>query len=1112
MAFTVAKTEWDTAHYYLDKKPDGTKLTYSATSSAQGFLLPRKNKNQLYWAIEKHNGKNPANQLEQTTHSFVVLAGKIYALAQGKTPAAVLGQGSFGKVKYLVDENQQVFVLKKEKMMEDGDEVSLSELSVLQDRNMSTGRHQARHLEHAQDDMQSDIFYTQMEDAGISLEKITRRADLTDEERLDIGIDVCLEVDDFHYIRRKSKSKTANAHLDLKLPNITRDKQGKVHLIDFGFAVSNPANIPLITGTPLYVPKETFAGRKRTLTGEQFDIFALKRCLFMPDELWCHDEHVDNARAKYPEHPGILSPKIMNDYPEVNKYVNTGSKSYEQKYYNNDSISACALAAILIATKLDLSISADILATDWQKARFVTGIYSADPLRAKTRIEESLSDEKSIGIIAAFSEMDHYERMEDFMADEQFASTMMAAKFHEKACACILLKSLNLTELYASLDNAEIVRALYALWRQPKNIWTKENIGVVAKRPVLAALLNILEKEQLQEHFQTLLASPVLYTFFTPLDRKDEEKDLLLFLLKNNFSAESLVEIFQNKTLYAALILLRKQGFSSTETLLQVIKNPVLAQAILDLSSYKDTWCYDAIYYLIKADPKIWKAVSLYKDAQEKPMEIMKSPAFIADLSTSYYNSAISIQTAEAIAYLAEKGLTEFIHEKIPGKAVCALAAIEEPGFDNKDIRQMLTNPEVIKKLSKSGNPEHTKAIIILFKQNLLKDNFATAITMRPGFAKSIIFLEKDPWLLAQFLNPDSGTSQLVSCLFARNKGMVLIPALLQSDIIPGEEAMIGVLTALGNEPSHITYNLIQALSNRIDKVFSSESHLARALTGINDRNSRLLLLRSLSGEKLITFIVDFPAFAARLNNSTIAEEVKCVLLEAKLQNHIANKDGLLISGLKSVLTLGHTDGKSFQNACIRALRDTEDSHNEGADIYKLLLDETAEDQDIYKAYVAKVSEQSRQDNQAASLWHFSLRSIGTLAIAAATFALFLIPGIGQLSLAGMLSIALVAGTVFLAMTYVPKIWQSMQSFFSETEQVDPCIPEDISDKAFNKGPQAMHALGGSLTKSAQTPQDSYPKSNLQVVSRLDAPCLKATEALMFQDSGDNHADRSFGR
>ena len=320
------------------------------------------------------------------------------------------------------------------------------------------------------------------------MEVFLKNRNLTDAQRMDIGIKLALELDDFHRIRRKSNTKTRRSHRDLKLSNATIDELGQVHLIDFGNAGDFSEPVSRLTGTQCYLP---YVGGTlepdKTITAEQLDVFALKRCLLFPEA--GHYFHRDGFEWSVTG-KSILSPSIIMNHQYLTAIIGTESEPDKRKYYNNDTITAGSIAAILISATLGLSatVTAEELKNNLQKTLVVTGIYRAylrknspnDFANVKKQIEAAFETPESLQKMAAFSEMDQFDNIEAFMADPIFSGAFKKAKSHEQACALILLQSLGIRD-YAHLIDEKTAKQLYDLYQQPKDQCSKEAILAIIR-------------------------------------------------------------------------------------------------------------------------------------------------------------------------------------------------------------------------------------------------------------------------------------------------------------------------------------------------------------------------------------------------------------------------------------------------------------------------------------------------------------------------------------------------------------------------------------------------------------------------------------------------------
>ncbi|MDX1837337.1 hypothetical protein DIZ81_05345 [Legionella taurinensis] len=162
----LSSEEWRVAEYQLSNKPNGTVLPYSAVRTPSGEVVARPNRPQLFNAYASDESGTVSN----TFHSFIKMDGEIFALAQGKTPQAILGQGSFGKVKFIQNKKGEVAVVKIETHNETPKEaVILNDLKLNNDIPFSRGKVQRP---------DKTKFYTHQADLGVSLSKLLRNYEL----------------------------------------------------------------------------------------------------------------------------------------------------------------------------------------------------------------------------------------------------------------------------------------------------------------------------------------------------------------------------------------------------------------------------------------------------------------------------------------------------------------------------------------------------------------------------------------------------------------------------------------------------------------------------------------------------------------------------------------------------------------------------------------------------------------------------------------------------------------------------------------------------------------------------------------------------------------------
>ncbi|OGV25693.1 MAG: hypothetical protein A3F18_01300 [Legionellales bacterium RIFCSPHIGHO2_12_FULL_37_14] len=205
-----------------------------------------------------------------------------------------LGEGSFGRVKLAVrlspkDDSLSLYVVKREwsnTELQQQEADTLSQFGLMQGEKMErTSTTTKREINKIQV-VEPHKFYTVMPYLGKELYKELGSKSFSEDQKLDIAINVALEINKLH-------TEKQYAHGDLKLNNILLDANNAVRLIDFGFA--KPINSPFlsgrISGTPGYLPGFLWTGNHFANTPmvnhywqnlgnyEAVDVFALKRTI-----------------------------------------------------------------------------------------------------------------------------------------------------------------------------------------------------------------------------------------------------------------------------------------------------------------------------------------------------------------------------------------------------------------------------------------------------------------------------------------------------------------------------------------------------------------------------------------------------------------------------------------------------------------------------------------------------------------------------------------------------------------------------------------------------------------------------------------------------------------
>lgn len=422
---TVTKEEWAVAHERLDSKSDGTKLPYSAVVHEDNTLKARPNYRYLF-------------SFYKTTHSFIKINGSIYAIAQGKSKNAIAGRGTYSVVKFMVDEESNLSVVKIQKKVNSCPNRK-NEISITESLNLSKGTS-------ARPDTAK--FYTHMVYKGEhNLLTIIPTLN-TEAERFEVAIALCLAVDRLHR-GVDDKNNTSYAHLDIKPANFTKDEAGQIHLIDYGFAEKGLHETPLQLdkGTRAYLPCWIHFHKQ---SRHHFDMLALKRSLFMPERIYCQASTQPLCTKDVADLVSVLTPEMLCDYG-LDPFINT---VYNKDYFNeSETMNASTLAAILINCALKLGFNPEMLKNNASLSFFIASVY-ADGKRTSSAILEVLPSQEHHECIKQFENgVDDSKKLELENVKQQ-ASTLLEACARRQGLA----KSFSFfkTNSYKLLDDAEV--------------------------------------------------------------------------------------------------------------------------------------------------------------------------------------------------------------------------------------------------------------------------------------------------------------------------------------------------------------------------------------------------------------------------------------------------------------------------------------------------------------------------------------------------------------------------------------------------------------------------------------------------------------------------------
>lgn len=570
--------------YYLDAAfsflPDGAELKYGYDLSCspcprylKGWGTPYRIKNDL-----------------------VKVNGKVYMRAHG--PQGLLGTGSYGEVHLAKAlHGEDALAIKEESLAVSKTELEdkLHEAQILSDLHLGLG---AANLPDGKKR------FTIMQYLGKPLEKHLRDESLSSDMRLNLAIDMCWQVYRLHS-GLQSKSGTAYVHRDIKPSNFTIDDSGHIHLIDFGLARKYPNKKSLdAVGSPGYMPGlGRFSGYKPALINRQFDMLALKRTLYFPNQLLCGLGLNVDKRKHHHHMPMVLSAKILRD-KGLARFISTATNERTREDKADDKLTVLSLMAILILARYDIGSSYYRLAKNNQElSAAVIGSYfenkdNSSKILMKKHIQELI---KPYTIKRAIV----------------YKHRLILPKTKQQKLALLVLSGIdkNLTEaienepLMAALSrnkSTQVRQALAALFHF--NLATESNVNFIKDHVELASWVRQLYLDNQRQSMVNLLASHVSHLAFEKLRRIKKEDAFGQVVVSQQ--ALNLVAQSPHPSATRAILDVMKYKPLSTDRLNALIENDLFSQ-----EPYKfNTDVINAITFLRKNNWSTLLPITLFSD------------------------------------------------------------------------------------------------------------------------------------------------------------------------------------------------------------------------------------------------------------------------------------------------------------------------------------------------------------------------------------------------------------------------------------------------------------------------------------------------------------------
>ncbi|MBA2652172.1 MAG: hypothetical protein H0U73_07900 [Tatlockia sp.] len=323
--------------------------------------------------IDGENERLPGDRIKKGTennldHSFILTQGKIL-LGIANKKNGILNKKPSRKVVLAEDELEKWYVLKS---FNNPRKLPTSEYQIAFDLGLTN----EPGLTISQSNSTRKI-YLPLIYLGKTLPVYLKENNLSDDEALRIAILLALHIEDLH-TGKLSKTGRKWFHCDIKPLNITVDKQGYPHLIDFGY----------------FDDFATTRGYSKVYEGleEKSDLFSYIRTVFVPVAI----------RYEYDWSQGLLSEYFVRQYPQLMELLDTTDNNLHPK------ASLLEIAKILtgIRCQIDESVSLDTT----EAIREVNQKYEAliAPTQGDLKLEETIqSFHKEIKVLANLRELSY---------------------------------------------------------------------------------------------------------------------------------------------------------------------------------------------------------------------------------------------------------------------------------------------------------------------------------------------------------------------------------------------------------------------------------------------------------------------------------------------------------------------------------------------------------------------------------------------------------------------------------------------------------------------------------------------------------------------------------
>ncbi|MCF6775435.1 protein kinase [Thiotrichales bacterium 19X7-9] len=381
----VSAEQWKAINILLKDKPEGTKLKHRY--SRYVHRIGRVKQPQEY-QYQDEDGQTKKITFD---HSFIVAGGQIWALPNHQEKAkAFIGKGQYGKVVIRENEQQEQSLHKieyKSSKRKSNEEIQRSkrEQQIAFDVGLAYTTVSKQYVGEVGKGKGDSIMVMPYENNPKDLKKKYQKQ----------NIPITTSIKAFEQLQKLhrgelSKTGTKYLHRDLKLANITEDDNGKVALIDYGFAVSQDNVDKEYCGSPLMMAPEVLQTDGPDYSAST-DLYALVKSLLLHEielKFPYEDAKIKNIR------PDLAT---IFRLPHINKEICQFLQAQHTVYQSNPSfyLSNQVLLDVIIKPKDERPTAEQVIEALVQQQEKIAEIERQRQIQIEQQ-EKSLKEQRQV--------------------------------------------------------------------------------------------------------------------------------------------------------------------------------------------------------------------------------------------------------------------------------------------------------------------------------------------------------------------------------------------------------------------------------------------------------------------------------------------------------------------------------------------------------------------------------------------------------------------------------------------------------------------------------------------------------------------------------------------